>query len=120
MARKKRIKHDEAFVTPNTFQDVGQITKVHGIHYDVELKDGKIILGRLRGKLKNKSKYIHIGTMVLIEQWEFHTRGFRGDIVFVYNENNTEILHKCGYTFNNILTDTLDEQYESDIDIDAL
>jgi len=116
MARKKKYTNDESFVIPGTFQDVGKILKVHGTHYDVELKDGKIVLCRLRGKLKNRSKSIKIGTIVLIEQWDFHTRGFRGDIVSIYNETNEDILNKSGYIF----TTPCEDDCDSDIDIDEI
>ncbi len=80
---------------PNKYDILGVVRKNLGqARMTVKCKDGETRMCRVRGKMK-KRNWVREGDIVLVSPWEIQADE-RGDIIFRYTRNQSDILEKKG------------------------
>ncbi|HEU16769.1 MAG TPA: translation initiation factor eIF-1A [Nitrososphaeria archaeon] len=97
MGKRKVISEEELkeLVLPGQGEMLGRVVKLLGSdHIMVKCADGKVRVGRIRGKLKRRI-WVRENDVVLIAPWEFQDD--RCDVLWRYTIPQADLLRQKGY-----------------------
>jgi translation initiation factor 1A len=98
MGKRKVLSEEELreLVLPAEGELLGRVVKLLGSdHIKVKCTDGKVRLGRIRGKLKRRI-WVREGDVVLVAPWDFKSDQ-RADVLWRYTIAQVDWLKENGY-----------------------